>query len=49
MGVPTSEVSYTSARTGRGDYKDHKGHLVAMEKKLSAVKIHVGSVLDIND
>jgi hypothetical protein len=31
MGVPTSEVSYTSATTGRGDYEVHKGHVVALE------------------
>jgi hypothetical protein len=26
MGVPTSEVSYTSATAGRGDHEVHKGH-----------------------
>jgi hypothetical protein len=31
MGVPASEVSYTLARTGRGDHKAHKGHVVALE------------------
>jgi hypothetical protein len=31
MGVPTSEVGYTSATTGRGDHKVHKGHEVALE------------------
>jgi hypothetical protein len=30
MGVPTSEVGYTSATTGRGDYEVHKGHVVKM-------------------
>jgi hypothetical protein len=34
MGVPTSEVSYTSATTGRGDHEVHKGHVVAMGKKI---------------
>jgi hypothetical protein len=30
MGVPTSEVGYTSVTTGRGDYEVHKGHVVAL-------------------
>jgi hypothetical protein len=33
MGVPTLEVGYTSATTGRGDHEVHKGHVVALEKK----------------
>jgi hypothetical protein len=33
MGVPASEVGYTSVTTGRGDHKVHKGHVVALEKK----------------
>jgi hypothetical protein len=33
MGVPTSEVGYTSATTGRGDHEVHNGHEVALEKK----------------
>jgi hypothetical protein len=32
MGVPASEVGYTSATTGRGDHEVHKGHVVAFEK-----------------
>jgi hypothetical protein len=28
MGVPTSEVGYTSVITERGDHKVHKGHVV---------------------
>jgi hypothetical protein len=32
MGVPTSEVGYTSATAGRGDHEVHTGHVVAMEK-----------------
>jgi hypothetical protein len=36
MGVPTLEVSYISATTGRGDREVHKGHVVALEKTLSA-------------
>jgi hypothetical protein len=31
MGVPTSEVGYTSATTGRGDHEPIKGHVVALE------------------
>jgi hypothetical protein len=30
MGVPTLEVGYTSAATGRGDHEVHKGHVVAL-------------------
>jgi hypothetical protein len=30
MGVPTSEVGYTSATTRRGDHKVHKGHVLAL-------------------
>jgi hypothetical protein len=33
MGVPTSEVDYTSATTGRGDHEFYKGHVVALKKK----------------
>jgi hypothetical protein len=29
MGVPTLEVGYTSATTGRGEREVHKGHVVA--------------------
>jgi hypothetical protein len=36
MGVPTSEVGYTSATAGRGDHVVHKGHVVAMEEKKSS-------------
>jgi hypothetical protein len=31
MGVPTSEVGYTSATTGRGDHEVHKGHVVVLD------------------
>jgi hypothetical protein len=34
MGFPTSEVGYTSATVGRGDHEVHKGHVVALAKKL---------------
>jgi hypothetical protein len=30
MGVPTSEVGYTSATTERRYHKVHKGHVVAL-------------------
>jgi hypothetical protein len=33
MGVPTSEVGYTSATAGREDHEVHKGHVVAFGKK----------------
>jgi hypothetical protein len=29
MGVPTSDLGYTSAKTGRGEHEVHKGHVVA--------------------
>jgi hypothetical protein len=31
MGVPASEVGYTSAPTRRGDHEVHDGHVVALE------------------
>jgi hypothetical protein len=37
MGVPTSEVGYTSATTGRGDHEVHKGHVVALVKKIYSI------------
>jgi hypothetical protein len=36
MGVPTSEVGYTSATTGKGDHEVHKGHVVALTKRTFA-------------
>jgi hypothetical protein len=33
MGVPTSEVGYTSATTRREDHEVHKGHVVALERR----------------
>ena len=30
MGVPTSEVGYTSAMSSREDHEVHKGHVVAL-------------------
>jgi hypothetical protein len=38
MGVPTSEVGYTSATTGRGDHEFHKRHVVLLGKKLFYIK-----------
>jgi hypothetical protein len=32
MGIPTSEVRYTSATTGRGVHEVHKRHVVALER-----------------
>jgi hypothetical protein len=40
MGVPNSEVGYTSAITGRGDHAVHKGHVVAVDKKETSL-LHV--------
>jgi hypothetical protein len=37
MGVPTSEVGYALATTGRGDHEVHKGHVVALEKKITVL------------
>ena len=37
MGVPSSEVGYTIATTRREVHEVHKGHVVALEKKKSAV------------
>jgi hypothetical protein len=31
MGVPTSEVGYTSATPRRGDHEVHKGHVVTLK------------------
>jgi hypothetical protein len=33
MGVPKSEVGYTSATTGRGDHEVHNGYVVTLAKK----------------
>jgi hypothetical protein len=33
MGVPTLDVGYTSAKTGKGDHEVHKGQVVALVKK----------------
>jgi hypothetical protein len=33
MGVPTSDVGYISATTGRGDHEVHKGRVVALGRR----------------
>jgi hypothetical protein len=33
MGIPTLEVGYTSATTGRGDHEVHKGHVVRKKRR----------------
>jgi hypothetical protein len=38
MGVPTSEVGYTSSTTGWGDHEFHKGHVVALKKERKKTK-----------
>jgi hypothetical protein len=38
MGVPTSEVGYSSPTTGKGDHEVHKGHVVALEKIYISLK-----------
>jgi prolyl-tRNA synthetase len=43
VGVPTSEVGYTSATTRRGDHKVHKGHVVALAKKIK-IKLKIKKV-----
>jgi hypothetical protein len=39
MGVPASDVGYTSATTGRGDHEVHKGHVVALKKEKKKAKL----------
>jgi hypothetical protein len=41
MGVPTSEVGYTSATIGRGDHEVHKGHVVALEEKYIYIALKI--------
>jgi hypothetical protein len=49
MGVPTSEVSYTSDTAGRKDHEVHKGHVVAFGKEIlrSAHKIMYIGILQV--
>jgi hypothetical protein len=46
MGVPTSEVGYTSATTGMGDHEVHKEHAVALGKncKLGLLSVVIDAV-----
>jgi len=37
MGVPTSEVGYTSATARRGDHESSYEHVVALEKKIECI------------
>jgi hypothetical protein len=39
MGIPGSEVGYTSATTGRGDHGVHKGHAVVLGGKKIYISI----------
>jgi hypothetical protein len=52
MGVPSSEVGYTSATTGRGAYEVHNGHVVALKKlgdSSSNSSIYEGYWISVND
>jgi len=42
MGVPTSEVGYTSATARRGDHESSYDHVVALEekKKFNVTKLY---------
>jgi ribosomal protein L27 len=42
MDVPTLDVSYTSATTGRGDHEVHKGHVVALGEKNILLQKEIG-------
>jgi hypothetical protein len=47
MGVPTSEVGYTSATAGRGDHEVHKGYMVALGEILrELLKLSVHKNID---
>jgi hypothetical protein len=38
MGVPTSEIGYTSVTTGRGDHEVHKGYVMALEREVLKIE-----------
>ena len=40
MGVPTSEVGYTSATARRGNHESSYEHVMALEKKIDELEIH---------
>jgi hypothetical protein len=44
MGVPNSEIGYTSAAIGRGDHEVHKGHVVPLEKNYTMHELYNASV-----
>jgi hypothetical protein len=44
MGVPTSEVGYTSATAGRGDHEVYKGHVVALGKKNKVTYVSINKL-----
>jgi len=41
MGVPTSEVGYTSAMPRREDHEVRKGHVGALDKKKDRICLHI--------
>jgi hypothetical protein len=41
MGVPASEVGYTSATAGRGDHEVHKRHVVAFTLSINPRNIFI--------
>jgi hypothetical protein len=46
MGVPASEVGYTSATAGRGDHEVHKEHVVALVKNIKLyIKWHFSGAI----
>jgi hypothetical protein len=47
MGVPTSEVGYTSATTGRRDHEVHKGHVVALEENKKNIDFRGKNIFEI--
>jgi hypothetical protein len=49
MGVPTLEVGYTSATTGRGDHEVHKGHVVALEEKIKRFILKAIPIFTVQD
>jgi hypothetical protein len=40
MGVPNSEVGYTSATTGKDEHEVNNGHVVALEEKMMYQWLH---------
>jgi hypothetical protein len=47
MGVPATEVGYTSAKAERRDYEVRKGHVVALgEKKIIKTAVEITRVIE---